>query len=55
MATAGCPAEVKRADALTREQWKKFFDSDGRLVNEIDMRKAIFEGYFNVASVCNVL
>ena len=45
MATAGSPAEGKRGDALTREQWKKFFDSDGRLVNEIDMRKAIFEGY----------
>ena len=42
MATAG---EGKRGEALMREQWKKFFDSDGRLVNEIDMRKAIFEGY----------
>ena len=45
MATAGSPAEGKRADALNRDQWKKFFDSDGRLVNEIEMRKAMFEGY----------
>lgn len=44
MATAGSPAETKRAGALTREQWKKFFDSDGRLVNEFEMRKAVFEG-----------
>ena len=45
MATAGTVAEAKRGDALTRERWKKFFDSDGRLVNEFNMRKAIFEGY----------
>lgn len=45
MATAGTAGEGKRGEALTREQWKKFFDSDGRLVNEIDMRKAVFEGY----------
>ena len=44
MATAGSPAECKRADALNREQWKKYFDPDGRLVNEIEMRKAMFEG-----------
>lgn len=44
MATAGTPAEAKRAEAINREQWKRFFDSDGRLVNEIEMRKAMFEG-----------
>jgi len=50
MATAGSPAAVEHAKALTSEKWKKFFDSDGRLVNEIDMRKAIFEGYFKCVS-----
>jgi len=40
MATAGS----QRAGSLSRDQWKSFFDSDGRLVNEINMRKAVFEG-----------
>jgi len=46
MATAGAPtvAGAGRADALNREQWKKYFDTDGRLVNEFEMRKAMFEG-----------
>lgn len=44
MATAGTPTECKRADALNRERWKKLFDPDGRLVDEIEMRKAMFEG-----------
>ena len=46
MATAGTPAVAgaRRADALNRERWKKFFDTDGRLVNEFEMRKAMFEG-----------
>ena len=43
MATAGS-AVTQRAGSLSLDQWKSFFDSDGRLVNEIDMRKAVFEG-----------
>ena len=43
MATAGS-AVTQRAGSLSRDQWKGFFDSDGRLVNEINMRKAVFEG-----------
>lgn len=44
MAIAAPSVEAKRVNALSREKWNKFFDSDGRLVNEFDMRKAIFEG-----------
>jgi len=43
MATAGS-AVTQRSGLLSLDQWKGFFDSDGRLVNEIDMRKAVFEG-----------
>lgn len=48
MATADSPSDspnAKRTDALSREKWQKLLDSDGRLVDEIAMRKTIFEGY----------
>ena len=36
----------ERKEPLRGEQWNKLFDSDGRVVNESELRKIIFKGLY---------
>ena len=39
------PVQIsERTRALHCDAWKKFFDKDGRVVNESALRKAVFKG-----------
>ena len=41
------PVQIsERTRALRCETWEKFFDKDGRVVNESALRKAVFKGNF---------
>lgn len=41
------PVQIsERTRALHCEAWEKFFDKDGRVVNESAFRKAVFKGNF---------
>jgi hypothetical protein len=36
--------DVEREPPLCEDEWKSFFNSDGRILNESGLRKAIFKG-----------
>ena len=48
------PVQIsERTRALHCDTWEKFFDKDGRVVNESALRKAVFKGNFwQITSPC---
>ena len=46
------PVQIsERTRALRCDTWEKFFDKDGRVVNESALRKAVFKGNFFESAV----
>ena len=47
--------KVERASPLCESEWRSFFNSDGRILNESCLRKAIFKGLYYIIVCINFI